>query len=214
MAKLSSSIPVSKMASILLAGEHLYLISLMLQTLLFSYFCLLFLTCETPAVAQQSNGWANPANNQAQSNGWQAPQNNQAQTNQQWQAQGQGQWQPNSPPGQWQPLAGPSLSGQASTTQVNEQYQEPGAYLNQGAPNNAFNDTVSTNGAAPSGQNNSVATDNTQQGHAKKGHEGLKKALSGMGQAFPMAAWADMAVWAVWAGTECLVWAWAATECQ
>jgi hypothetical protein len=197
------------MPSVLLARQHLYLISLMLQNLLLSYFCLIFLTCASPAIAQQANSWGGQPSNQAsgqnsmaQSNGWQAPQNNQAQSNQQSQVPAQGQWQPNSPPGQWQPLnsnnsggmpqAGPGFYGNATTTQVNEQYQEPGAYLNQAAPNNAFNDTVSTNSGAPSGQNNTVTTDNTgnpaQQGHAKKGHEGLKKALSGMGQAFETAA--------------------------
>jgi len=183
-----SSIPVSKVLSILLKELDLYLISLMLQALLISYFCLLFLSCGSAAIAQQNqNGNYQPAD---QNTGWQAPQGNQTQTNQSWQGQGQSQ-------GGWQPLgtdqAGPSLTGNASTTQPNDQYQEPGAYLNKSAPNNAFNDTVSAGNGTQSGQSNAGTNSNTgnnsqQQGHVKKNHEGLKTVMTGMGRAFETAA--------------------------
>jgi len=182
-----SSIPVSKVPSILLKELDLYLISLMLYALLISYFSLLFLSCESAAIAQQNQNWnSQPAD---QNTGWQAPQSNQTQTSQGGQGQGQSQ-------GGWQPLgtdqAGPSFYGNASTTQPNEQYQEPGAYLNKSTPNNAFNDTVSAGNSTPSGQSstgtNSSTGNNTQQGHAKKNHEGLKTVMTGMGRAFETAA--------------------------
>jgi hypothetical protein len=156
----------------------------MLRTLLFSYLCILFLAGQSPAIAQQNNNW----NNQLGQSGWQTPQNTQSQT-QQWQApQSQGQWQS----GGWQPInsnnqAGPNYYGSATSVQTNDQYQAPGAYLNQSNPSGAFNDSMN---AAATSQN--VPTTNntpsqTQQGQVHK-HEGLKNTLAGMSKALETAA--------------------------
>jgi hypothetical protein len=183
--KMLSSIPVSKVLSILLKELDLYLISLMFKPLPISYFCLLLLTCGSAANAQQNSNWnSQPAN---QNTGWQAPQGNQAQSSQ---GANQGTWQPSSGSGGWQPIgtdnqAGPSFYGNATTTQPNEQLQEPGAYLNQAPPNNGFSDTVSAGNGT---QNNNSTSNNTQQGHPKKSHEGLKNVVTGMGKAFESAA--------------------------
>jgi hypothetical protein len=156
----------------------------MLRTLLFSYLCILFLAGQSAAIAQQNNNW----NNQLGQSGWQTPQNTQSQP-QQWQApQSQGQWQS----GGWQPInssnqAGPSYYGTATSGQTNDQYQEPGAYLNQSNPNGAFNDSI--NGASTNLNNPATnSTPNqTQKGQVHK-HEGLKNTLTGMGKALETAA--------------------------
>jgi hypothetical protein len=158
----------------------------MLRTLLFSYLCIPFLAGQSPAIAQQNNNW----NNQLGQSGWQSPPNTQSQP-QQWQApQSQGQWQS----GGWQPInsnnqAGPSYYGNATTTQPNDQYQAPGAYLNQSNPSGAFNDSINGTATTPTQINQTTNTtpNQTQQGQVHK-HEGLKNTLAGMSKALETAA--------------------------
>jgi len=123
--------------------------------------------------------------------GWQAPQSNQGQwqQNQQWQSPGQsqGQWQAISPSSADQ--AGPSYYGNANASPTNDQYQEPGSYLNQSSAQNPFNDSVSTNTNVKQDTSSGAgSTTATQQGHVHKSHEGLKNALVGVGKALETGA--------------------------